>query len=101
MSIYSCNICINRNNKDVCAACTHSPVYRNVLKTNRYQEYEPVCPRGYKDCKNDPSWIKQYHPECYKDRYGDKTLQEAAEFCRIKMQNDPYELKSCYNKIDT
>ena len=43
------------------------------------KNYKPTCPRGYSDCVCDPAYIKFYHPEWYKDLYGDLTPQQASK----------------------
>ena len=35
--------------------------------------YNPVCPRGYSDCVNDPAYILYTDPKYYKKVFGDMT----------------------------
>ena len=62
--------------------------------------YTPVCPRGYLDCVYDPAYIHFHYPDWYKELYGDKTPEEAAEKCRQKMLEDPDEENYCYDDED-
>lgn len=86
--------------KESCNKCKDNPVYSNVPRTSNFMAYIPVCPRGYTDCVGDPAYIKFYHPEWYKELYGDKTPYEAAEECRQDVIDDPEEEYYCYDNED-
>lgn len=93
-----CEICVA--NKENCNECKDNPIYANVPKISKFMAYIPTCPRGYKDCVNDPAYIKFYHPGLYKEWYGDKTPYEAAEECRNYLIKDPFEEYHCYDDED-
>ena len=61
------------------------------------KKYEPVCPRGYKNCVNDPAYIQYKNPSFYKKIWGNKTTYEAAEECRTAVKEDPDEKYYCYD----
>ncbi len=63
--------------------------------------YKPTCPRGYKNCTDDPAYIYCFHYRMYKDIYGNKTPEEAAvATCFTKIINDPSEFNKCYKEKD-
>lgn len=66
-------------NRDLCEDCKYHPKYKNVPIWSHFQAYIPVCPLGYKDCVNDPAYIKCYAPDWYKELYGNLTPKEASE----------------------
>ena len=95
-----CEECINKNSK-LCVECKYNPKYAKYLKLkSHYKEYKPTCPRGYTDCVYDPAYIKSVDAEWYKELYGDKTPEEAAEDCRKKVKADPEEKYGCYDDED-
>ncbi len=53
---------------------------RVLLQTPR-DYYRPACPLGHDDCVNDPARIKRFHPEYYKDLYGDLSISMAVKEC--------------------
>jgi hypothetical protein len=62
--------------------------------------YEPVCPRGYLDCTQDPAYIKHYHPQIYSQLYGDVDPKQAVyerDGCCEIMHRDPEENHYCYD----
>ena len=93
-----CEKCVTP--KDQCKLCRDNPIYSMVPLTSKFMAYMPTCPRGYKDCVCDPAYIKFYHPEWYKELYGDKTPYEAAEECRQAAIEDPDEEYYCYDDED-
>lgn len=93
-----CERCVS--SKDLCLKCCDNPLYANIPKISMFKTYIPTCPRGYHDCVNDPAYIKYYHPEWYKELYGDKTPYEAAEECRQAVIEDPNEKYYCYDDED-
>ena len=65
--------------------------------------YNPVCPRGYKDCVSDPAYLKCYHPAWYQTLYGDLTPVQALEVtngCMDAVRKDPNENFYCYDDED-
>ncbi len=107
-----CKFCITDENK--CNKCLKNPKFKdfkNFFESNDSKEYYdakileeqgylPTCPRGYIDCVNDPAYIKHNCPDWYKELYGDKTLKEASEECRKRMEEDPDEKYYCYDDED-
>ena len=79
-----CEKCVS--DKSWRSECRNNPEVQRILaslpKQSCFMEYIPVCPRGYVDCVCDPAYIQFYHPDWYKELYGDKTPEEAAEKCR-------------------
>jgi hypothetical protein len=59
---------------EICEKCKDNPKYP---KYSYFQEYKPVCPKGYDDCVYDPGYIKYYCPDWYEDLYGDLSPEEA------------------------
>ena len=97
-----CESCVA--DKSLCSNCKDHPIVKKILlslpKHSYFQEYEPVCPRGYEDCVSDPAYIKYHYPNWYKELYGDKIPEEAAEKCRQRMLEDPDEENYCYDDED-
>ena len=93
-----CKKCVSP--KENCKDCKDNPIYANIPKTSKFMAYIPTCPRGYKDCVYDPAYIKLYHPQFYKDEYGNKTPYEAAEECMQRVVEDPDEKYYCYDYED-
>lgn len=63
--------------------------------------YEPTCPRGYKNCTEDPAYIYTFHYGVYRDMYGDKTPVEVSlNKCLKKVIDDPSEFEKCYSDKD-
>lgn len=53
--------------------------------------YNPVCPIGKTDCVNDPAYAHFYHPEWYKEVYGDMTPDKVADkYCSPCVTNMCY-----------
>jgi hypothetical protein len=55
------------------------------------------------DCVYDPAYIKHYHPEWYKETYGDKEPSEAIYEpggCFDRYQKDPEMMHYCYDDED-
>ena len=84
--------------KEICVSCKDNPIYANYPKQSYFIEYWPTCPLGYHDCVNDPAYIKCYHPEWYKELYGDKTPLEASKECKEIIDRDSS--GRCYDKED-
>ena len=102
-----CDVCVT--DRSLCDMCKDNPKYATVptrsLFTSRIyhikRSYTPVCPRGYLDCVCDPAYMKAYHPDSYKDLYGDIEPQEAVKFfCKKSVENDTYEELYCYESED-
>ena len=70
-----CNRCVNKDT-DKCDNCIDHPRWQDRPRKSYFELYRKTCPYGY-DCIRDPAYILFYHPEWYKDLYGDKTPQEA------------------------
>ena len=65
--------------------------------------YNPLCPRGFNDCVNDPAYINFYHPEWYKKLYVDMTPEEALYVengCMESLKRDPEMNYYCYDDED-
>lgn len=58
---------------DRCISCSRHPGL-----TDRFMRYPITCKFGYNDCVNDPGYIYVYHPEWYKELYGNMDLRKAA-----------------------
>ena len=71
MSGSKCERCVN--DKSCCEQCIDNPVYQEILSKLKsyYMDYKPACPYGYLSCVNDPAYIKCYHPDWYKELYGE------------------------------
>lgn len=93
-----CDKCVT--DKFQCMFCPDNPEYVHIEKHSLFTAYKPVCPRGYTDCVRDPAYIKHHYPEWYKDLYGDKTPEEAAEVCRKRVEEDPNMYYYCYDDED-
>lgn len=97
-----CDKCVS--DKSLCSHCRDNPEVQKILaslpKLSFFMNYVPVCPRGYLDCVYDPAYIHFHYPDWYKELYGDKTPEEAAEKCRQKMLEDPDEENYCYDDED-
>jgi hypothetical protein len=97
-----CDKCVS--DKSLCSHCRDNPEVQKILaslpKLSFFMNYAPVCPRGYLDCVYDPAYIHFHYPDWYKELYGDKTPEEAAEKCRQKMLEDPDEENYCYDDED-
>ena len=97
-----CDKCVS--DKSLCSHCRDNPEVQKILaslpKLSFFMNYVPVCPRGYLDCVYDPAYIHFHYPDWYKELYGDKTPEEAAEKCRQKMFEDPDEENYCYDDED-
>jgi len=93
-----CDKCVT--DKAQCVRCPENPKYANISRFSLFQAYIPTCPRGYTDCVNDPAYIKYYHSGWYKEIYGDKTPEEAAERCRKLVEEDPDMDYYCYDDED-
>ena len=63
-----CQICIT--DKSRCDDCKDNPKYRNIPRPSLFMAYEPACPFGMDDCIGDPAYDKFYHPEYYKELWG-------------------------------
>ena len=97
-----CDKCVS--NKSLCSQCRDNPEVQKILaslpKLSFFMDYIPVCPRGYLDCVYDPAYIHFHYPDWYKELYGDKIPEEAAEKCRQRMLEDPDEENYCYDDED-
>jgi hypothetical protein len=97
-----CDKCVS--DKSLCSHCRDNPEVQKILASlpqrSFFMNYAPVCPRGYLDCVYDPAYIHFHYPDWYKELYGDKTPEEAAEKCRQKMLEDPDEENYCYDDED-
>lgn len=81
--------CLNKNSES-CNVCKRNyPVLKDMLVL-----YIPTCPHGYKDCVNDPAYIKWSDPEWYEELYGNKTPEEASK------ENCSIDDNSCYDDED-
>ena len=89
-----CAVCVTE--KTLCNQCRDNPKYANVPSQSLFQVYQPTCPFGATDCVCDPAYIKYYHPEWYKDMYGDKSPSEVAnETCKRQTS-----MRHCYDDED-
>lgn len=61
------------------------------------RNYQPVCPKGYKDCVYDPAYVKHNYPEWYAKLYGSLSVEEAANQSCLAQINEEYE---CYDDED-
>ena len=100
-----CESCVA--DKSLCSNCKDHPIVKRILlslpKQSYFQEYKPVCPRGYEDCISDPAYIKYHYPNWYKELYGDLSPEEAIYEpggCYDAFINDPDEEKYCYDDED-
>ena len=97
-----CDKCVS--DKSWCTECIDHPEVQKILKSlpkqSCFMAYVPTCPRGYTDCVYDPAYIHFHYPDWYKELYGDKAPEEAAEKCRQKMLEDPNEEEYCYDDED-
>lgn len=97
-----CDKCAS--DKSWCSQCVDHPDVQKILaslpRQSRFMYYKPTCPRGYVDCVYDPAYIHFHYPDWYKELYGDKTPEEAAEKCRQKVLEDPSEEYYCYDDED-
>ena len=96
-----CAKCVN--SKTFCNQCSDNFKYVNTPRTSYFQDYIPLCPRGFIDCSNDPAYILKYSPSWYKKTYGDKTPQEVLMMkggCLDSMKNDPEMKYYCYDDED-
>ena len=101
MFVKHCEVCVTDKSK--CDNCRDNPKYANVPKHSLFQDYIPLCPRGYVDCISDPAYIKRYHPSWYKEIYGDMTPEEALfdkGGCMDRFKNDPDMEYYCYDDED-
>ena len=101
-----CDYCVHKDTLQ-CLDCRDSELVRKIIeslpKQSHFQNYIPVCPRGYKDCVHDPAYIKFYHKEWYKKLYGDMSPEEAIHKpngCYENFVDDPNELYYCYDDED-
>ena len=94
-----CEKCVVKDEAD-CSQCADNFIYAAVPRQSFFQYYKPTCPRGYTDCVYDPAYIYFHYPDWYKELYGDKTPEEAAEKCRQKVIEDPDEENYCYDDED-
>ena len=98
----NCDKCVT--DKSECKNCRNNAEVQKILKSlpkhNLFTAYVPVCPRGYTDCIYDPAYIHFHYPDWYKELYGDKIPEEAAEKCRQKVIEDPDEEYYCYDDED-
>ena len=95
-----CDNCLNKDT-DKCEKCRDNPEYAKYFQMQSYHQlYKPTCPKGYTDCVCDPAYIKCYDPEWYKELYGDKTPEEAAEECKKRIEADPDNTYECYDDED-
>lgn len=89
--------------KSWCCECADSFEHAITPLVSYFQEYRPVCPRGYTDCVCDPAYIKYYHPKWYKELYGDLSPEEAIlgeNGCMERYERDPDEKYHCYDDED-
>ena len=97
-----CDKCVS--DKSLCSNCRDNPEVQKILislpRYTYFTDYMPTCPRGYTDCIYDPAYIHFHYPDWYKELYGDKTPEEAAEKCRQKVIEDPDEENYCYDDED-
>ncbi len=95
-----CDNCVSP--KTDCKDCCDNPIYASVPRTSKFQSYIPTCPRGYKDCVNDPAYMKYSDPNWYKEIYGDQTPEEAMKSgsCWKSFTEDPDEEYYCYDDED-
>lgn len=96
-----CQMCVAE--KHLCPNCRDNPIYKTVPKQSFFRVYNPLCPRGFNDCINDPAYIKFYHPEWYKELYGDMTPEEALcieNGCMESFKRDPEMNYYCYDDED-
>lgn len=85
-----CKECIS--DKSLCIKCQFNPDYEFLA--NYYKPYEPTCPKGYKDCVNDPAYIYWIDRDWYNELYENMTVKEASQLsCNIDSSN-------CYDDED-
>lgn len=72
-----CNKCVT--NKSECINCCDNPIYADVPRRSKFQDYIPLCPVGYSDCVYDPAYMKLYCSEWYEELYGDKSPEEVVK----------------------
>lgn len=65
---------LSKNDINPCKYCIHQPGM-----TDMYISHPTTCKFGFNDCINDPGYIYVYHPEWYKELYGDKDYVEASK----------------------
>lgn len=96
-----CDRCVtDRTN---CLNCMDNPIYANVPLVSLFQEYIPVCPRGYKDCVSDPAYILYHYPSWYKELYGSLAPSQVILLeggCMERYREDPEEDFYCYDDGD-
>ena len=86
---------LSKNNINRCKYCIHQPGM-----TNMYISHPTTCKFGFDDCINDPGYIYVYHPEWYKELYGDKDYVEASESNPfIKMLNESCNMYRCFISV--
>ena len=86
--------------KELCSTCRDNPTYAKVPRNSNFMAYIPTCPKGHKNCVNDPAYIKFYHSEWYEKLYGNKTPYEAAEECREWLAEHSDDDFYCYDDED-
>ena len=101
MKTNKCDSCVT--DRANCGRCCDNPIYADVPRRSLYQNYIPVCPRGYSDCVCDPAYINFYHHEWYLELYGDIAPEEAVKQpngCLDRLIEDPEEYYYCYDDED-
>lgn len=59
----------------------YKSAFDRVLIQTPHDYYKPACPLGHTDCVNDPARIKRFHPDYYRDLYGDLSISMAVKEC--------------------
>ena len=72
-----CEECIT--DRALCVGCRNAPMYRDYPQVSLFSAYTPVCHLGYCNCVGDPAYILRYHPDWYREMWGDITPEEAGQ----------------------
>lgn len=67
------------NTNDFLDSIDEQPTIDAIPVPCNVNRYNPVCPIGKTDCVNDPAYAHFYHPEWYKEAYGDMTPDKVAD----------------------
>ena len=90
--------------RNVCKNCRDNPIYADYPTRSYFIPYNPVCPRGYTNCVNDPAYILYTNPNYYKKVYRNMTPAQAIfveDGCIDSVKKDPNEKKYyCYDDED-
>ena len=96
-----CEQCVA--DRSICKNCRDNPIYADYPTQSYFMPYNPVCPRGYADCVNDPAYILYTDPKYYKKVFGNMTPTQAIfveNGCMDSVKRDPDEKYYCYDDED-